>query len=86
MCELSYVQLFAVLWTVAHQATLPMEFSRQEYWRSCHFLLQGIFLIQGLNLCVLHLLHWQADSQVVLVVKNLPVNARDTAYSPWGCK
>ena len=24
-----------------------------------HFLLQGIFLIQGLNLC---LLHWQADS------------------------
>ena len=25
----------------------------------CHFLLQGIFLTQGLNL---HLLHWQADS------------------------
>ena len=25
----------------------------------CHFLLQGIFLAQGLNL---HLLHWQADS------------------------
>ena len=25
----------------------------------CHFILQGIFLIQGLNLC---LLHWQADS------------------------
>ena len=24
----------------------------------CHFLLQGIFLIQGLNL---HLLHWRAD-------------------------
>ena len=24
----------------------------------CHFLLQGIFLIQGLNL---HLLHWQVD-------------------------
>ena len=28
----------------------------------CHFLLQGIFLTQGLNLCLLHLLHWQADS------------------------
>ena len=27
-----------------------------------HFLLQGIFLTQGLDLCVLHLLHWQADS------------------------
>ena len=25
-----------------------------------HFLLQGIFLTQGLNLGLLHLLHWQA--------------------------
>ena len=23
---------FAASWTVAHQAPLPMEFSRQEYW------------------------------------------------------
>ena len=29
---LSCVQLFATAWTVAHQATLPMGFSRQEYW------------------------------------------------------
>ena len=29
---------------------------------SCHFLLQGIFLTQGLNLGLLHLLHLQADS------------------------
>ena len=28
----------------------------------CHFLLQGIFLTQGLNLHLLRLLHWQADS------------------------
>ena len=28
----------------------------------CHFLFQGIFLIQGSNLCFLCLLHWQADS------------------------
>ena len=27
-----------------------------------HFLLQGIFLTQGSNLCLLPLLHWQADS------------------------
>ena len=26
------VQLFATLWTVAHQAPLSMGFSRQEYW------------------------------------------------------
>ena len=29
---------------------------------SCHFLLHGIFLTQGLNLCLLCLLLWQADS------------------------
>ena len=29
---LSLVQLFMTLWTVAHQAPLSMEFSRQEYW------------------------------------------------------
>ena len=28
----------------------------------CHFLLQGIFPTQGSNLCLLGLLHWQADS------------------------
>ena len=28
----------------------------------CHFLLQGIFPTQGLNLHLLHLQHWQADS------------------------
>ena len=29
---LSCIQLFATPWTVAHQAPLSMEFSRQEYW------------------------------------------------------
>ena len=28
----------------------------------CHFLLQGTFLTQGWNLCLLCLLSWQADS------------------------
>jgi len=27
----------------------------------CHFLLQGIFLIQELGPCLFHLLHWQMD-------------------------
>ena len=32
-CELlSHVPRFATPWTVAHQAPLFMEFSRQEYW------------------------------------------------------
>ena len=30
--SLSRVQLFAAPWTVARQAPLSMEFSRQEYW------------------------------------------------------
>ena len=29
---LSRVRLFATPWTAAHQAPLPMGFSRQEYW------------------------------------------------------
>ena len=29
----SCVQLFVTLWTVDHQASLPMVFSKQEYWR-----------------------------------------------------
>jgi len=38
---LSHVWLSAAPWTVAHQAFLSMEFSRQEYWRvGCHFLLK----------------------------------------------
>ena len=32
-----------------------------------HFLLQGIFLTQGLKPCLLHLLHWQADSGMLYV-------------------
>ena len=31
MCVLNCVQLFVILWTVAHQAPLSMGFSRQEY-------------------------------------------------------
>ena len=30
--SLNHVQLFVIPWTIAHQAPLPMELSRQEYW------------------------------------------------------
>ena len=42
------------LWTIACQAPLSMEFSRQEYWNGLHSLLQGIFPTQGSNLGLLH--------------------------------
>ena len=40
-------------WTIAQQALLSMEFSKQNTGVGCHFLLQGIFLTQGSNLGVL---------------------------------
>ena len=42
---------------VALQAPLSVEFFRQEYGVGCHFLLQGIFLIQGSNPGLLHCRH-----------------------------
>ena len=36
-CALSRVQLFVTLWTVAHQASPSVEFSRQEYWSGLPF-------------------------------------------------
>ena len=32
LCVHNQVQLFVILWTVAQQTPLSMEFSRQEYW------------------------------------------------------
>ena len=32
-----YLTLFATPWTVAHQAPLSMNFSRQEYWSGLPF-------------------------------------------------
>ena len=58
----SHVRLFVTLWTAAHEAPLPMGFSRQEYYSGCHALPQEVFPTQGLNLHLLHLLRWQAGS------------------------
>ena len=37
VCVQSCLTLFVIPWTVAHQALLPMEFSRQEYWSGFPF-------------------------------------------------
>ena len=47
------LQLFATLWTTAHQAPLSMDSSGKNTGVGCHALLQGIFPTQGLNLCLL---------------------------------
>ena len=62
LSHFTHVWLFATLWTVAHQAPLFLGFSRQEYWSGLPGPPQGIFPTQGLNSCLLCLLHWQAGS------------------------
>ena len=42
----------------------PWDFLGKNAGVGCHFLLQGIFLTQGSNPLLLHLLHWQADSSL----------------------
>ena len=37
LSHFSRVQLFTTPWTVAHQAPLSMDFSRQEYWSGLPF-------------------------------------------------
>ena len=49
-------------WTVASQAILSMEFSRQEYWSRLPFPSPGNLTDTGIEPSLLHLLHWQADS------------------------
>ena len=39
----------------------PWDFPGKHTGVGCHFLLQGIFLTLGLNLCLLHHLYWQVD-------------------------
>ena len=51
---LSHLWLFATSWTVAHQASLSVGFSRKNARVGCHPLLQGIFPTQGSNLVLPH--------------------------------
>ena len=37
LSHFSHAQLFATLWTAAHQASLSIGFSRQEYWSGLPF-------------------------------------------------
>ena len=57
---LSHVQLVAI-----HQAPLSRNFPEKNTGVKCHFLCQGIFLTQGLNLHLLHLLSWKMDSSLL---------------------
>ena len=72
-CSVSRVCLFVTPWTVAHQAPLSWNFPGKNAGVGCHFPLQAIFPTKGSNSGLLHLLHWQVDSLLLLRVG-----------SPWG--
>ena len=58
---LSCVWFFVTPWTVACQAPLCLEFSRQEYCTELPFPSQGDLPTQGSNTSFLYPLHWQED-------------------------
>ena len=57
LSRFSCVRLFVTLWTIAHQAPLFMDFSRQEYWGGLSFPSPGDLPTQGSNLRLLYFLH-----------------------------
>ena len=59
---LSPVQLFATPWSTSHGLLCSWDFPSNNTGVGCHFLLQVIFLTQGLNSCLLHPLHCQGGS------------------------
>ena len=59
--------------------SLSMGFSRQEYWGGFHAPLQGIFLTQGSNLHLFHLLHWQVGSLSLVPPEKPCTSALDLA-------
>ena len=68
VCVLSHSVVSSSLWPHGLQPTrllCPWNFSGKNTGVSCHFLLQGIFPTQGLNPCLLHLLHCWVDFLVM---------------------
>ena len=59
---LSHVRLFLTLSTIACRLLSPWDFPGKNTGVSCHFLLQGVYLTQGLSPHLLRLLHWQVNS------------------------
>ena len=47
--SLSCVQFFVIPWTVAHQASLSMGFSRKEYWSELPFPTPGDLANPGIE-------------------------------------
>ena len=58
----SHVQLFATLWTIAHQAPLSIGFPRQEYRNGLPFSTPRDLPKSGIEPTSLSILHWKVSS------------------------
>ena len=85
----SRAQLFVTLWTVARQASLPMGFSRQEYWSGLPFPSPGHLPHPGIEprspTSVWQVVSLPQASLVAHLVKNLPA-LRETWVQSLGWK
>ena len=63
--SLSRGQLFVTPWTVAHQAPLPMGFSRQEYWSELPFIemINPVFMACSPPGCIVKGRAWEDPQQ-----------------------
>ena len=62
VCVLTRIRLFVTQWTVACQAPLSTECSRQEYWKGLPSPTPRDLPDPGIEPHLLCFLHWQVDS------------------------
>ena len=72
-CSVAKSCLTVTLWTVAHQASLSMGFSRQEYRKRLLFPSPGDLLNPEIEPCLLSLLPWQVDLMHLYIAVWLPL-------------
>ena len=82
LSRFSRVQLFAILWTEAHQASLLMEFSRQEYWSGLLCLPPGDLPDPGIKLASLTS-PVLAGGFFITSASITPLTGKDTLSSLW---
>ena len=61
----------------------PWDFPVKNTGVGCHFLVQEIFLTQGSNPCLLHLLHWQADSWLLSYLGSPVIQSTEASKAGW---
>ena len=75
----SVISDFVISWTVDHQASLSIGFSRQKYWSGLPFPTPGD--LSNPNLCLLCLLPWQLGSLPLVPPGKSSINSSYAPYS-----